>query len=81
MREIFKHSAYGPDPASSDNHLYLHLKRLLVAQSLRSDQETKYIMQDWLKTLAAAFLNEGIQMMVPQYDTCLLNLHGNYMEK
>jgi hypothetical protein len=61
--------------------LYIHLKKLLAAQGLGSDQETKHVMQDWLKTLAKIFLNEGKQMMFPRYDTCLLNLRGNYVEK
>lgn len=34
-------------------------------QSLRSDQETKRIVQDWLKGLAKTVFYEGVQTLVP----------------
>jgi len=34
-------------------------------QSLRSDQETKDFVQDWLKGLAESVFYEGIQTLVP----------------
>jgi hypothetical protein len=33
--------------------------------SLRIDQESKDVMQDWLRGLAATFLDEGIQKLFP----------------
>ena len=32
---------------------------------LRSDRETKDIVQDWLKIMVADIFNEGIQHLVP----------------
>jgi hypothetical protein len=76
--QILQHPPRSPDIAPSYYHLFLHLKKCLAGHSL-SDQETKHV-QDWLKGLAAAFIDEGIQKLVPRYDKCL-NLHGDYVEK
>jgi hypothetical protein len=78
--EVFEHLPYGPNLAPSDHDLFLQHKKFLASQSLRSDHETKDIVQDWLKGVATTVLNEGVQKLVPQYDTCL-NLHGNCMYK
>jgi hypothetical protein len=40
------------------------------------DQNTKHVLQDWLKTLAAIFCEEGKQNLVQQYDK-YPNLHGD----
>ena len=47
-------------------------RNFLPDQSLRSDQETKDVMQDRLKALAATFCGVGIQRLVPRYDKCLI---------
>jgi hypothetical protein len=59
--EIFEHPPYIPHLASGDYRLLLHIKIFLAGQSLRSDQETKDA-PDWLKVLAATFLDEGIMI-------------------
>jgi hypothetical protein len=68
------------DPASSDFHLFLHLKRFLAAERFSSDDEVKTVVQHWVKTLAADFFDEEIQKLVPRYDRCL-SLGGDYVEK
>jgi hypothetical protein len=50
-----EHPPYSPKLVPSDRHLFLHLKNLLAGQILMSDQETKDIMQNWLKGLNAIF--------------------------
>ena len=39
--EIFEHPPNNPDLAPSTYCLFLHLKKFLAAQSLKSDQENK----------------------------------------
>ena len=65
MYNTIKHFLYSPDLSPSRYHLFLSLKKFLAGQSLRIDQETKGIMQGWLKGLSATFLDEGIQKLVP----------------
>ena len=77
--EIFEHLPYSSDPALSDGHLFLHLKKVFVSWTLRGDQETKD-MHDSIKGLAASFLSKGILKLVPQYDR-YLNLHRDDLEK
>ncbi|GFG34507.1 hypothetical protein Cfor_07723 [Coptotermes formosanus] len=45
-REIFKDPANSPELVTSDYRLFFHLDKFLAGQSPRSDQETKYIVQD-----------------------------------
>jgi hypothetical protein len=73
--EKFQHSLYIPDLAPSDYHLFLHLKKFLAGQRLRCYQDTKHVLQNRLKHLAATFCEEGKQKLVQRYDK-YLNLHG-----
>lgn len=68
---IFEHVAYSPDLVPSDYHVFFHLKKFLVGQSARHDQETTDIVEDWLKGLAVTFFDEGIQKLVPRCDVPL----------
>jgi len=47
---------YSTDLAPSDYHLFLHIKKFLVGQRLKCYQDTKNVLQDWLKGLAAKFV-------------------------
>jgi hypothetical protein len=67
------------DLVPSDFHLFLHLKRFLVAERFNCNDEVRTAVQHWVKT-AADFFDDGIQKLVPRYDKCL-NLDGNYVEK
>jgi hypothetical protein len=67
---------YNPALAPNDHLLFLYIKKLLAGQRLRFDQDTKHILQDWLKGLAANCFEEGIQKLVTRYDKCL-NFHGD----
>jgi len=62
--KIFKHSMHSTNLAPSDYHLLLHIKIFLAGQRLRCDQNTKHVLRDWLKGLAAKFFEEGIQKLV-----------------
>jgi len=64
--EIFEHSMYSTDLATSDYHLLLHIRKFLADQRLRCDKNTKHVLQDWVKGLAANFFEEGIRKLVPR---------------
>ncbi|GFX48982.1 histone-lysine N-methyltransferase SETMAR [Trichonephila clavipes] len=69
-----------PDLTSSDFHLFLHLKSFLAGKHFNNDKELKENVSNWLKTQAATFYEEGIEKLVPRYDTCLQNF-GSYVER
>ena len=64
----------------NEDHLFLDLMKLFASQSLRSDHETKYVVHDSMKGLAASFFNKGIHKVVPQCDR-YRNLHCDDLEK
>jgi histone-lysine N-methyltransferase SETMAR len=74
------HPPYSPDLASSDFHLFLHLKKFLAGQRFNNDEDVKRAVQKWLSSRAATFYDEGIQKLVSRYDKCLNN-GGKYVEK
>jgi len=57
-REKFQRSLYSPDLIPSDYHLFFHIKKFLARQILRCEQNTKHVLQDSLKRLAATFFEE-----------------------
>ncbi|GFY26309.1 putative DD41D transposase [Trichonephila clavipes] len=69
-----------PDLTPSDFHLFLHLKSFLAGKHFNNDKELKENVSNWLKTQAATFYEEGIEKLVPRYDTCLQNF-GSYVER
>jgi hypothetical protein len=60
--------------------LFLHFKKFLAAERFSSDDEGKTAVQHWVKTLAEDFFDEGMQKLVPRYNTCL-SLGGDYVEE
>lgn len=64
---IFDHRPQSPEIAPSDYHLFPELNTFLVDQSLRGDQETNEVVQNWLEHLAATFFYQDIQNLVPRY--------------
>ena len=57
---------YSTNLAPSDYHSFLHIKKFLAGQRLSCDQETKHVLQDWLKGLAANIFEKGIQKLAPR---------------
>jgi hypothetical protein len=78
--EIFEHSPRSSDLVLCDYHLFLRLKKLRTGQSLRSVQQTKEVVQDWMKGLVATFFDEGIQKLVPRHHK-RLDVPGDYVQK
>ncbi|GFT20326.1 histone-lysine N-methyltransferase SETMAR [Trichonephila clavipes] len=76
----FGHPSYSPDLTPSDFHPFLHLKSFLAGKHFNNDKELKENVSNWLKTQAATFYEEGIEKLVPRYDTCLQSF-GSYVER
>jgi histone-lysine N-methyltransferase SETMAR len=77
--EQFYHPPYSPDLASSDFHVYLHLKTFLGGLWFRDD-EVKVAVNTWFPSQAASFSDAGIQKLVAHCDKCLNN-GGNCVKK
>jgi hypothetical protein len=78
--EIFDHPSYIPDLAPSDYHLFSKMKVSLGTLHFYYKAELMDEVNNWLKTLAAPWFEEGLQKLVSRYDKCL-NVDGNYVEK
>jgi len=77
---VFDHPPYSPDLAPSDYHLFPNMKTWLATQRFDDDAELQAGMNEWLKSQAAKFYDDGINKLVRRYDKCL-NLNGDYVEK
>jgi hypothetical protein len=69
-----------PDLALSDFHLFPKLKEFLGGRRLKSVEEVKDDVKEWLNGLAAEVYDEGIVKLLSRLDKCL-NLYGDYVEK
>ena len=78
--EVFDHPLYSPDLAPSDYHLFSNMKTWLAAQRFDDGVELQAGVNDWLKSQAAKFYDDGINKLVHRYDKCL-NLNGDNVEK
>jgi len=52
----------------------------LATQRFDDDAELQAGVNEWLKSQAANFYDDGINKLVHRYDKCL-NLNGDYVEK
>ena len=77
---MFDHPPYSPDLAPSDYHLFPNMKTWLATQRFDDDAELQAGVNEWLKSQAATFYDDGINKLVHRYDKCL-NLNGDYVEK
>jgi len=64
--ETFEHAMYSKDLAPGDYHLFLHIKKFLAGQRPRCDQDTKHVLRNWVKVLAANTFEEGTQKLDPR---------------
>jgi len=78
--EVFDHPLYSPYLAPSDYHLFPNMKTWLATQRFDDDAELQAGVNEWLKSRAAKFYDDGINKLVHRYDKCL-NLNGDYVEK
>jgi len=76
--EVFDHPSYSPDLAPSDYHLFPNIKTWLTTQRFDDDAELQAGVNEWLKSQAAKFYDDGINKLVHRYGKCL-NLNGDYV--
>jgi len=76
---VFDYPPYSPDLAPSDYHLFPNVKTWLATQRF-DDAELQAGVNEWFKTQAAKFYDNGINKLVQHYDKCL-NLNGEYVKK
>jgi len=75
------HPPFSPELASSDFHLFLHLKKHLAGKKFDDDDdEVQEEVVKWFKWQTADFYDSGIQKLVPRFNKCLDNA-GDYVEK
>jgi hypothetical protein len=65
--------------ATSDLHLFLHLKEHLAGKKFDDDDDVQEVMT-WFKGQAADFYDSGTQKLVPRLNKCLDNA-GDCFEK
>ena len=78
--DILDNPPYSPDLASSDFHLFLHLKKHLAGKKFDDGDEVQEEVLRWFKGQAANFYDSGIQKLVPRLNKYLNNA-GDYVEK
>jgi histone-lysine N-methyltransferase SETMAR len=71
--EQIDHSSYSPDLATSDFHVFMHLKKFLDGRRFLEDDDVKEAANTWFSSQVASFYDAGIQKLVPRYDKCLDN--------
>ncbi|GBM81588.1 hypothetical protein AVEN_82172-1 [Araneus ventricosus] len=62
--DVSDHSAYNPELATSDIHLFRELKNCLEAQSFQKNEEIQSNVKAHLTTLGAKLFEEGIGNLV-----------------
>ena len=77
---VLEHSAYSPDLAPSDYHLFVPLKEALRGRRFTSDEEVKEAVHEWLAAQPKTFFSEGIQKLLELWNKCIA-MHGDYIEK
>jgi len=78
--DVLDHLPYSPDLATSDFHLFLHLKKHLTGKKFDDDDEVQEEDMTWFKAQAANFYESGIQKLFPRLNKCLDNA-SDYVEK
>jgi len=74
--EVFDHPPYSPDLAPNN----YHMTTWLATQRFDDDTELQAGVNEWLKSQAATFFEDGINKLVHRYDKCL-NLNVDHVEK
>ena len=78
--DVLDHSTHSPDLATSNFHLFLHLKKHLAGQKFHEDKGLKIEVTTWLHAQAADFYDIGLQKLVPRLNKCL-EKGVDYVEK
>jgi hypothetical protein len=77
---VYSTSAYSPDLAPSDYHVFGPLKEALGGKQFSTDDEIKEAVHRWLRSQSDEFFSRGIQALVKCWHTCTEH-GGDYVEK
>ena len=78
--EVLEYSAYSPDLAPSDFHLFGPLKNALRGHQFAADDEVKEAVHDWLHSQPQTFFSSGIKKLTDRWAKCI-EKKGDYIEK
>jgi len=78
--DVLEHSAYSPDLAPSDFHLFRPLKNALRGRRFAADDEVKEAVQDWLRRQPQTFFSNGIKKLTDRWAKCI-EKKGDCIEK
>ncbi|GFU79132.1 mariner Mos1 transposase [Trichonephila clavipes] len=78
-REPLAHSAYSPDLAPSDYHLFSSLGHALADQRFTSYENVKSWLDDWLASKDRSFFWRGIHKLPERWGNCVAS-DGSYFE-
>jgi len=78
--EVLEHTAYSPDLAPSDFHMFGTLKNALKGRRFAADDEVKVAVYDWLHIQPQTFFSNGIKKLTDRCAKCIEE-KGEYIEK
>jgi len=78
--EEMHHPPYSSDLAPNDYHLFPNLKQHLHRQRFLTDDELKYVTEEWLKEQSELFYFTGIEKLRQCYKLCI-DKGSDYVEK
>ena len=73
------HSAYSPDIAPSDYHLFSQLKKFLRGKKFSSNDEAVTTVEDYLTDLNSEFFCKGIQSLHDRWQ-CMVASNDQYIQ-
>jgi len=76
---VLEHTAYSPNLAPSDFHLFGPLKNALRGRRFSTEKEVREAVHKWLRDQPITFL-EGIHNLVDRWTKCI-EKEGDYVEK
>ena len=73
------HSAYSPDIAPTDYHMFSHLKKFLRGKSFGSDDEVIATVESYLSDLDSEFFSTGIESLHDRW-LRVVAIEGQYIQ-
>ena len=77
---VLPHSAYSPDLAPSDFHLFGPLKDYLRGQKFDDDESVKAAVKAWIRQCSPEFFLDGFRNWRTRWEKCVAR-DGGYIEK
>jgi len=70
-RKVLEHTAYSPNLAPSDFHLFGPLKNALSCRRFAADDEVKEAVHDWLRIQPQIFFSNCIKKLTDRWAKCI----------